>query len=167
MTDEQPDYMEQAVYEADEVDAFDHFLRGDSAQRAKCSLCAAEDFHPSSIKHKPGCAVGALIGTIARTLEALDTERAAHEATKAELQAARQSNDTALAIAMQAGADAERERAWNEAIEQLAMEAFDQTEHEMDNYLPAPGESSQLAMRRRFKENLRTAIRAMRKDTPQ
>jgi len=44
-------------------------------------------------------------------------------------------------------------------VVEAAMRAFDETEHEMDNYLPAPGESAQLAMRRRFKVNIEHALR--------
>jgi len=73
----------------------------------------------------------------------------------AERDAARQSNDTALAIAMQAGADAERDRAWNEAIEACEAERLGEPQDEAD------------AAYDRGVEHCAAAIRAMRKDTPQ
>lgn len=36
----------------------DHYLRPDSAERAKCKRCGGDDFFKRSIEHKPGCLVG-------------------------------------------------------------------------------------------------------------
>ena len=36
----------------------DHYLRPDSAERAKCKRCGGDDFDKSSIDHKDGCLVG-------------------------------------------------------------------------------------------------------------
>lgn len=36
----------------------DHYLRPDSAARAKCTRCGGDDFDKTMIEHKPGCLVG-------------------------------------------------------------------------------------------------------------
>ncbi len=36
----------------------DHYLRPDSAERAKCKRCGGDDFFKSGIEHTPGCLVG-------------------------------------------------------------------------------------------------------------
>lgn len=41
-----------------EEESLTHYMRTDSATRVKCTLCGADDFMPSSLNHRQGCAVG-------------------------------------------------------------------------------------------------------------
>lgn len=43
----------------------DHYLRPDSAERAKCKRCGGDDFFKSGIEHKPGCLVGRIRAALA------------------------------------------------------------------------------------------------------
>jgi len=44
----------------------DHYLRPDSAERAKCKRCGGDDFFKGSIEHKPGCLVGRIRAALAQ-----------------------------------------------------------------------------------------------------